>query len=88
MVRTFFYRLVLINGSTDFFYYFVHYNVFEILSLLVSIITLFTLLIRGGYRIKFSELEGKGKKGKKDSEKGKKSKGKQKNLINDDDDEE
>ena len=76
-MKTYFYRLVFINSYTNFFYYFVHYNFFEILIILVSIITLLTLLIRGGTRIKFSELEGKGSKGnKKDSEKGKKSKGK------------
>ncbi|CDW87933.1 UNKNOWN [Stylonychia lemnae] len=81
----YFYKLIMKTKYCTFFYVFSKYSIFSFFLMIVSIITFFTLVIRGGRRIKFSELEknmkgGKGGKGgsksqknsKKDIEKGKK----------------
>ena len=41
------------------------YNVFSIALLAVSLLSLLTLLVRGGSRLKFSELEAAMKEGQK-----------------------
>ena len=64
------------TNYTTIFRVFTRFAVFPILILTVSLVTLIILLVSGGRRIKFSELEkqmGGGKKGKdkgKDNEKG------------------
>lgn len=77
---------MLLFNSTKFFYYFDTYGIFDVLNIFVSLITLFTLLIRGGNRLKLSEMERKSKRGKKGSSGRGNSKGKSKNLIQNDDD--
>lgn len=55
--RTYIYQLLQLTGYSTFFRLFTRYQVFSTALLLVSLLTLGTLLIRGGRRIKFSELE-------------------------------
>ena len=45
------------SGYTTFFRVLTKYNVFSIALLLVSVLSLMTLLVKGGSRLKFSELE-------------------------------
>ena len=64
---TYFYQMLLLSSYTKFFSFCNRYRVFSIALLAVSLITLLTLLIKGGRRLKFEELEkvmagGKNKK--------------------------
>jgi hypothetical protein len=70
VIDTYIYQLLQFTGYTTFFRKFTQYSVFSFALLGFSCITLITLLIRGGRRLKYSELE-KSMNGKK---KGKKSK--------------
>ena len=54
---TYIYQLLQLTGYSTFFRLFTRYELFRTALLLVSLLTLGTLLIRGGRRIKFSELE-------------------------------
>lgn len=94
MTSTYFYQLIVQTKYSRFYYPFSQYAVFSFLVMLVSLTSFFTLIIRGGRRIKFSELEaatesksknGKGKGGKGNSSASKSSKdlekGKKKNNL-------
>ena len=73
---SYFYQQLVINKYTNFFYYFTQYNIFYYALCAVSLFTLIFFIVRGGHRIKFSEIEKemnkKNKKGKgsKDKRKG------------------
>lgn len=54
---TYIYQLLKISEYTTFFRNFTKYAVFSIALVVVAFITLGTLLIRGGPRLKFVELE-------------------------------
>ena len=65
--NTYLYQILQLTSYTVFFYRFTQYSVFSFALLFFALITLLTLLIRGGRRLKFSEIEKAmaGKKGKK-----------------------
>lgn len=54
---TYVYQLLKISEYTTFFRSFTRYSVFSIELVAIAFITLAGLLIRGGARLKFSELE-------------------------------
>lgn len=62
---TYVYQLLKISEFTTFFRTFTRYSVFSIALVGIALITLGTLLIRGGARLKFSELEKTMKSSKK-----------------------
>lgn len=72
--KTYIYQLLKLTGYTTFFRVFNKYQVFSAALLGFSILTLLTLLIKGGSRLKFSELEktmekdGKGSKKRDDDD--------------------
>lgn len=69
LVKTaYFYKLFVMTKHTAFFYVFWEYSIFSFFVMIVSVTTLITLILRGGRRLKFSELE---KTMKKNSKKGK-----------------
>jgi hypothetical protein len=66
------YQVLSVSGYTTFFRDITKYNVFSIALLSVSVLSLLALLVKGGSRLKFSELEAamsddpKRKKGEED----------------------